>query len=494
MSGWMAAGWFSLWPTTDWAFFLLSSFNLAVAFCLLFLAMRVYLGAQGALVAVVLTSMISLFGPDCGFRFNANTALLPWLAGFAWALSAATELNGSEDYRRHTTYSRYLWLVSAGILAAAAFLTKYYAAVVLFAFFVSYHGLRTSPKRLVSDGLVIGPTALLFISPHLAWGVTFHWPAIAYAEESHKAAGTMECVQEGLQSMLFFFGFLALPVLVWLASCFWAKKKHRQQESAPIHEGAAPTTPERNHPHLATAAFILCLVLTLASSMIATLKPEPKWYTPVGLFLGWTLLEATPIKVRRRLMAPVVVAAMVQWCLGLAYAGYQHHQNALTEPDKVALRPLIAHDAGSRFLAAYGQPLRFVAGSVPLAYATSFYAPSHPLAIVKADFQRSVWIDKGKVAVHGVAVLCDSQDIPSAKEVEAVLGPADKTITLSYGNAAQIDLLLYRPLQFSRKPEAAVSLVVGKAAKIEPAKKDAAENHRPYNWDRHSARQSFQRK
>ena len=75
MSGWMAAGWFSLWPTTDWAFFLLSSTNLGVTFYLLFLAMRVYLGAQGALVAVVLTSMISLFGPDCGFRFNANTAL-----------------------------------------------------------------------------------------------------------------------------------------------------------------------------------------------------------------------------------------------------------------------------------------------------------------------------------------------------------------------------------------------------------------------------------
>jgi hypothetical protein len=452
MSGWMAAGWFSLWPTTDWAFFLLSSFNLGATFFLLFLAMRISLGAQGALVAVVLTSMISLFGPDCGFRFNANTALLPWLAGFAWALSAAAELNGSEDNQWSTAYSRYFWLVSAGMFAAAAFLTKYFAAVVLFAFFVSFHGVRTSPKRLVSDGLVIGVTALLLISPHLAWGVTNHWPALAYARESHKAVGVIECVQEGVQSILCFFGFLALPTLVWLGSCRWAKSKHRQPEPAPIHEDAVLNTPRRNYRYSATAAFILCLVLTLASSLIATLKLEPKWFTPVGLFLGWTLLEATPLKVRRQLLVPIVFAAMVQWFLGLAYAGFQHHQNALTELDKVALRPLIAHDAGSRFSAAYGQPLRYVAGSVPLAYATSFYAPSHPLAIVNTDFQRSVWIDKEKVAVDGLAVLCDTQDAPSAKEAEAVLGLPDKKVTLSYRNGAQVDLLLYRPLLIRKRP------------------------------------------
>ncbi len=100
--------------------------------------------------------------------------------------------------------------------------------------------------------------------------------------------------------------------------------------------------------------------------------------------------------------------------------------------------------------------------NVLVAYAASFYGPSHPLAIVKTDFQRSVWIDKDKVAVHGLAVLYDAQDVPSAREAEAVLGLADKQIILSYRNGAQINLLLYRPLHFLRKPEAAVSVAVEK--------------------------------
>jgi len=117
--GWITAAWFRLFPIGDNAYYLLNQVNLAIALGLLALAMKRLLSWDAVLVAVVLTTLGTHFGPDSGFKYNANTALLPFVAGFVWSLLHAVELG------------RARWFVLAGVFAAAALLTKYYALVLI---------------------------------------------------------------------------------------------------------------------------------------------------------------------------------------------------------------------------------------------------------------------------------------------------------------------------------------------------------------------------
>jgi hypothetical protein len=77
LSAWTAAAWFELFPTRDWAYYLLAVVNQAVAFWFVFLAGKRWLTPPHALLAVMLTSLEPLFGPNTGFKFNANSACCP---------------------------------------------------------------------------------------------------------------------------------------------------------------------------------------------------------------------------------------------------------------------------------------------------------------------------------------------------------------------------------------------------------------------------------
>ena len=123
--GWITAAWFSVFPTTDWAYYLLNELNLGIALWLIALAMGRLMPADKVLAAVVLTSLCSHFGPDSGYKYNANTAQLPFIAGFLWSMLHALESR------------RPPWFIAAGIFCAAALLTKYYALVLVAAICLS---------------------------------------------------------------------------------------------------------------------------------------------------------------------------------------------------------------------------------------------------------------------------------------------------------------------------------------------------------------------
>jgi 4-amino-4-deoxy-L-arabinose transferase-like glycosyltransferase len=89
--GWITAAWFTLFPTTDWAYYLLNELSLGVAFVLLALAMRRVLTPQRVFVALTLTALATCFGADSGYKYNADTAQLPFIAGFLWAVLVAVQ-------------------------------------------------------------------------------------------------------------------------------------------------------------------------------------------------------------------------------------------------------------------------------------------------------------------------------------------------------------------------------------------------------------------
>jgi hypothetical protein len=157
----------------------------------------------------MLTSLVPLFGPDTGFKFNANSAMLPWVALFAWSLITVIQTHA------------YRYLVVAGVAGGAACMVKYWAplmlsaialGVILIEFRSKSFDWRLSLGKLLA---IAGLTSLLFV-PHLTWAVRHHWPGLRYAHAAHhfpRSASSME----SLSKMIVDFSLVALlPCLAWL--------------------------------------------------------------------------------------------------------------------------------------------------------------------------------------------------------------------------------------------------------------------------------------
>ena len=178
---WVTGAWFSIFPTTDTAYYALSFLNVALGL------LGVYRLAQAlqlqslALPAALLLCMAFPYS-TLAAKFNANSILLslwPWVA-VAWLNSV-----------RQAGQSGWLWSVALGLLSAMAMLSKYYSGVLLLGIFltalVSQEGRHwfVTPKPWLAL-LVFG----LGLLPHLEWLRSHDFVTLHYISEQGSGSGT----------------------------------------------------------------------------------------------------------------------------------------------------------------------------------------------------------------------------------------------------------------------------------------------------------------
>ena len=423
LSGWVAAAWFAVFPTRDWAFYLLAVTNQALAFWWLFLAARRVLTERAAYVALGLAMLVPLFGPDTGFKYNANSAMLPWVAGFAWAMLHAIR-------RQSTGYA-----VLAGVFVALTFLSKYYAAVVLGAVALALAWQwRRDLRALVGPAVIATLIAAVLVTPHLAWAAHHHWPTLHYAIDNH----TLESgTHPTWHALLFAATVAALPTLAWGALLWWDRQRRRagaRVASLPAVAGEANLIAAPLEAGLGSGlglglgglSWWGAVGLTFAAAALTGTAVAPKWLIPAWLFYGWWLCELAPARTDWAALAqPLRRGLGVFWVLMLGAATVlMLRDQARPLPTPTGLQARIAADVSAGWRAATGAPLAYVGGTVPLAFAVSFYAPEHPVALVNTDFERSSWATRAAVESAGIAVLCVDTDRPCAALASAALGPA----------------------------------------------------------------------
>ncbi|MEP6969195.1 MAG: glycosyltransferase family 39 protein, partial [Betaproteobacteria bacterium] len=439
MSGWMAAAWFALLPTTEAMYYLLNQVNLALALWLLALAMRCFMGWDQVLLAIVLTSLGTHFGPDQGFKFNANSALLPFVAGFTWSLL------------RGLSSARWRWFVLAGVFAGGALLTKYFALVLIAAIGIGITAvLRPKAMLLCQVAGVVAATAMVLCVPHVVWSIRHGWPTLHYMHESHPATRTASDLMAYAITAGDYVHFSALAILVWAGSLWRAR-------STPL-----PTPRRLPGLGLGLAILALCLCLTLLAAWIQRLVPISPWLIPAFLFVGWALVDLTPAGIDSRIVARrASVAGMIYLVLSgaaAAHLGQQYRMQPTGTPD--ALAPLLARDVTELYRQAYGQDIGYVAGSFPLPYNIAFYAPGHPHALAGLDPAQSPWIDPqamaggNRVVVCGTLTFVPAQDPECDTSARQLFGAPDQTRQLVYpvhdplsGRPAQqvYTLLMWKP-------------------------------------------------
>jgi hypothetical protein len=440
LSAWTAAAWFQLFPTTDWAYYLLAMVNQGVAFWFVFLAGRRWLSSPKALLAVMMTSLIPLFGPDTGFKFNANSAMLPWLAIFAWSLIAALQ----------TKSHRYVIL--AGFAGGLACLVKYSAGLMLvsitFGVLIITAQSQSLPWRMTLPKMtrISGVTLLCFV-PHLVWAVEHRWPGLRYAHASHAIAIGASTVEATLTILMDVLLVALLPMLAWLLSIIYVRSA---TVCSPVNDAGSPECGRRVPPMLLGASiFVFALLLTFESAHLAGVAVATKWLIPAWLFFSWFLCCAIPAKIRAQsLILPVATMIGLYWA-GLFFYVASINPSFSIYRDASNQRHIVASEATQMFHRMFGTKLRFVAGNEALAFSASFYSEDHPVAIANLDFVRTLWVNKANVREAGLVVLCTDATADCVNTSIQRLGiPQASSIWRGFsddGNPATVHQLFYAP-------------------------------------------------
>ncbi len=412
--GWITAAWFTVFPTTDSAYYLLNELNLGIALWLMALAMGRLMPADKVLAAVVLTSLCSHFGPDSGYKYNANTAQLPFIAGFIWSMLHALQSR------------RVSWFIAAGIFCAAAMLTKYYALVLFAAVGVSLMiSLRPPLGKIVKGLALTGITALLLVSPHVIWSIRHGWPGLHYMHAAHETMDQSNGFTAYAIAIIGAIQFSSIALLIFAGSFY------RLPATADGGERA---------PRLGLAILASSVVLTLLAAWVQDINPVSSWFIPALLFLGWALIDLAPRKSQASGYARrIAYAGILYLAIAIVVALlWEVRYRAYPAPPPYALAKTLATDVTRNYRQTYGQALQFVAGSFPLPYDLAFYSPDHPHALYGLDLAESPWIDRSALQAGNKVVVCDSErvdisgDSACSTAAQSLFGKPDRVSRLEY--------------------------------------------------------------
>src|SRR5215468_8478767 len=174
--------WFSVFPTADWAYYLLAMANVGFA---LWIAWRVsarFLDGEKRVVGLALLTLVPFFNFHA-LKFNQNTVLMPlWAATTLWFL-------------RSFETRRVLDAALAGVGAAACMYGKYWSIFLLLGLGLAALLDSRRANYLYSAAPWVTITAgAVALAPHAAWLVTNDFLPFSYAVAGHGAASLLSAL------------------------------------------------------------------------------------------------------------------------------------------------------------------------------------------------------------------------------------------------------------------------------------------------------------
>lgn len=165
---WIAGLWFEVFPHAGWSFAVLASLNAAVGLAGAWRLAGLFAGGWERRAAVLLL-LATPFYTFLSFKYNANTI---FLSIWPWALFA---------FLRSLDQLRIRSAILFGVILGAAFLSKYYALVLLLTCLLAccVHENRARYVRSALPWVSLGVCGLLVL-PHAVWAVENRAPPVAY--------------------------------------------------------------------------------------------------------------------------------------------------------------------------------------------------------------------------------------------------------------------------------------------------------------------------
>jgi 4-amino-4-deoxy-L-arabinose transferase-like glycosyltransferase len=374
--------WFAVFPTADWAYYLLAMANAGLALWIAWLLSARFLDGEKRVVGLALLTLVPFFNFHA-LKFNVNTVLMPlWAATTLWFL-------------RSFETRRTLDAALAGIGAAAAMYGKYWSVFLLLGLGTAAlaDARRAAYFRSPAPWVTIAVGALA-LSPHAAWLVANDFAPFSYAVVVHGTGSLASALVGALGYLAGSIGYVAVPLVIALLVT-------RPTREA-IKDMAWPTTPERR---LAAVAFWAGLLVPAVVAPLAGVQLVSLWSMSAWTLLPVMLLSSPLVAISRsnamRVLALAVVFpfAMIAVAPAIAF-GIQ----------RAGLAPGAAHssvvvEAIERlWRETTDRPLKIFGGFDEFTDGVSFYMRSHPLAAHLLDNDLHAMDEH--IGRDGIALLC----------------------------------------------------------------------------------------
>ncbi len=386
---WIAGIWFSFMPHRDWAFYLLALLNANIGLLGAWkLAGRFASGDKR--VGATLLLLLTPFYTFLSFKYNANSIFLslwPWTAYF---------------FARSIDETRLVPSVVFGAMAAAALLSKYYAAILLASCFFAalvHPGRRryfASPRPY----LALGVCALL-VAPHVWWLVNTGFLPLRYI------AGEMaySFPVSVLTSFEFLGGCIALQGLM-LGAVLLIKPFSRSNLAGTIRE-------RWRHPRFRFMAILALgpVLLTAIAGPLLHLRLDTNMAIGIFCLVPLLLLEvsgtAEARRIRRLSWGFVLALTVGALCISPFAANWAFRQG---QPTSIDPRREAADEATWIWHQLTSTPLAIVTGNSDYASAVSFYSEDRPHQFIDFNFDYSPWLTREEVSRQGMLAICLKSD------------------------------------------------------------------------------------
>ena len=424
LGAWLVRLWFSVFPLTDWSYYLLAMLMPTIALWIVWRLSADYLDIEKRVVGVALLMLIPLYNFHA-LKFNANTILLP-----TWAATTLAFLRSYRD--RGAQYA-----VLAGVGAGLCMLAKYWSVFLLAGLIVAA---LVDPRRLAylrsAAPWVTIATGFAVFSPHMVWIYQHGFAPFRFAIAVHVAGSFSKVAGDAIFYLLGAAAFAAAPVVLVLAIA--------RPRRATIAEMIWPSDRERR---LVALAFWGPLLLPVAEALAGGTLLNSIWSMSAWTLLPVLLLSPPEMKVPpigRQTLLAVAVAEPLVMLIAAPVIALAIHLAGVTP--RAAHGRLLAIETERAWRQATSAPLRFVGcndADEVIAYAQDRPGPL-PWRSFDGRVADEVYADAhwprtaqgaqepsdAQLAESGMALVClaDDADWVEAAAAKAAGDPASKCV------------------------------------------------------------------
>lgn len=386
LSGWVAGGWFKLFPAADWAVYSLAmataGFSLWVCWLI---ALRV-VDRRRAFLVVVMLAIYPIFNVK-GYKFNADLiqlATMPLLVlAYLHAFERRTVLSG----------------VLLGLAGALALLAKYWALTMIGAIGIAalLHPQRLAFLRSPAPWVAI-LAMLVVLTPHLLWLWQNDFRPLTYATGVYEISSRMVSLRYASGYIEHNIALLLLPIgIAALAVIFpsWRSLAllRRFSNVAVLNWSRAPN-PAIRIPQ-AINIWIIQIVVAVGpplGGIFLAIYMKTDWGIPLFFLVPLALLAIPMLHVPRIALFRIVAVWLIASLIVLAAAPNLASRTAAIVNSGGGVgneafdgRAELARDLTQQWRLRFNTPWPAVVGSARISNLMTFYSPDHPTPLAPEE-------------------------------------------------------------------------------------------------------------
>ena len=349
---------------------------------------RDYLDDRKRAVGLAFLTLIPFFN-FLAFRYNANTAMLPW-----WALTTFLFLRSYETRGPGVA-------ALAGLAAAGAMMVKYWSIVLIAALALAA---VIDPRRRLyfrsAAPYVTAAVGAAALAPHAVWLYANDFLPFRYSLESH-ATTVAQALLSGVGYLAGAVGYGIAPILLVLAAA--------RPSRAAVADALWPDDPRRR---LAVTVFILPLLLPTLLAVAARESAVSLWSIGGMTLLPVVLLSSPRVTISRTAAIRILGVAVALPLLAIVAAPLVALRVHWTGVPNYGTQYRLVAEAADRFWRqTTDRPLRIVGSYNNVLYGTVFYFPERPTTLEIVSPYLTPWTDEARIAREGVLLYCPIVEI-----------------------------------------------------------------------------------